>query len=72
MEQQIQISPIEARILSEITPEEAHDLLLFMRTIPAPKQMNSSLPWEDSHYLDQLMNTIRTFLSIRAGMGGAK
>jgi len=67
MEQQHpSITPIEARILSEITPEDAQSLVSFMLKLPAPKRINPSLTWEESHHIDNLLDKVRSFLTFRA------
>lgn len=64
--EETQPADIEARILSEITPEDAHALFKFMLKLPAAKQIDSSLTWEESHKLSRKMNVIRAFLTFRA------
>lgn len=61
------ITHLEEKILSEITPEQARDLVLFMLKMPAPKRLDSSMTWECSHRLDRIMDTVRAFLTTRAG-----
>jgi hypothetical protein len=67
MEQQHpSIIPIESEILSKITPEDAETLVKFMLKMPAPMRIDSSMTWEDSNYIDRLLDTVRTLLAIRA------
>jgi len=73
MEQQdTSITPIEASILSEITPEDAEKLVSFLTAMPAPKTINPCMTWEESHHLDRLFDTVRAFLVFRShDEGGA-
>jgi hypothetical protein len=66
VQQDTSITPIEFRILSEISPEDAQKLVSFLSTITAPKRINPCLTWEASHHIDNLPDTVRTFLFIRA------
>ena len=60
------ITPIEARILSEITPNDANTLVQFMRKLPPPKRIDDSMSWEESLILDKLLDKVRSFLTFRA------
>lgn len=63
------VTRFEAAALSNITPEEAYDMLLFMRKLPEPSKIDPSISIEDSHYLDGVMTKIRCFLVNRSGLG---
>ena len=66
------VTRLEAEALSKITPEEAYDILLFMRKLPEPSKIDPSISVEDSNYLDDVMTKIRCFLVNRSGLGEVK
>lgn len=60
-----ELSNLEARALSTITPEQAEALRKFLVKLPAPKQIDDSLSWDQSHRLDVTLDSIRAFLGFR-------
>jgi len=65
MEQQnSSIPPIEISALYRITPQEADTLVKFMREfIPASKDLNPALTWEEGFNVDKLFDKVRSVLT---------
>ena len=61
------ITHLEAITLSEITPEEARDLVMFFRNLPEPKEIIPSMTQDNSDYIEGLISKTRCLLYTRAG-----
>lgn len=67
MEQNVQIPPVEVMSLYRITPQEAETLVKFMRAhIPAAKDLNPEMSWEESIHMDKLVHKVRVVLTLLA------